>query len=130
MEPTLPIFELDLSFLLDLPVYPILFQSDRNYDLYTPYTYIPTRANTHTYTYIHKKSFQSRDRWRNMTPMPLGLFVQKLQPNVGFAYFVVEAKGKTSYFPYKKNYRKSNKMDYILFACVINDFFYNITLLN
>ena len=37
-----------------------------------------------------------------MTPMPLGLFVKKLQPKVGlggydifFAYFVVEAKSKT-----------------------------------
>ena len=36
-----------------------------------------------------------------MTPMPLGLFVQKLQPKVSlgrndilFAYFVVEAKSK------------------------------------
>ena len=36
-----------------------------------------------------------------MTPMPLGLFVKKLQPKVGlagydilFAYFVVEAKSK------------------------------------
>ena len=36
-----------------------------------------------------------------MTPMPLGLFVEKLQPKVGlggydiiFAYFVVEAKSK------------------------------------
>ena len=36
-----------------------------------------------------------------MTPIPLGLFVKKLQPNVGlagydmlFAYFVVEATGK------------------------------------
>ena len=38
-----------------------------------------------------------------MTPMPLGLFVKKLQPKVGlgrydilFAYFVVEAKSKKS----------------------------------
>ena len=34
-----------------------------------------------------------------MTPMPLGLFVEKLQPKFGlyeilFAYFVVEAKSK------------------------------------
>ena len=36
-----------------------------------------------------------------MTPMPVGLFVKKLQPKVGlgryyilFAYFVVEAKSK------------------------------------
>ena len=38
-----------------------------------------------------------------MTPMPLGLFVKKLQPKVGlagydilFAYLVVEAKSKTT----------------------------------
>ena len=39
-----------------------------------------------------------------MTPMPVGLFVKKLQPKVGlgryyilFAYFVVEAKSKSSH---------------------------------
>ena len=39
-----------------------------------------------------------------MTPMPLGLFVEKLQPKVGlgrydiiFAYFVVEAKSKKDF---------------------------------
>ena len=49
----------------------------------------------------YRKSFQPRDQWRTMTPMPLGLFVKKLQPKVGlgrydilFAYFVVEAKSK------------------------------------
>ena len=38
-----------------------------------------------------------------MTPMPLGLFIKKLQPKVGlagyaifFAHFVVEAKSKTT----------------------------------
>ena len=38
-----------------------------------------------------------------MTPMPLGLFVKKLQPKVGlggydilFAYFVVETKGRNA----------------------------------
>ena len=48
---------------------------------------------------LYRKSFQPRDGWRNIAPMPLGLFVQKLQPKVGlagydilFVYFVVEAK--------------------------------------
>ena len=43
-----------------------------------------------------------------MIPMPLGLFVEKLQPKVGlgrydilFAYFVVEAKHKTTGKPIK-----------------------------
>ena len=57
----------------------------------------------HSYIFIYRKSFQPRDRWINMTPMYLGLFVKikKLQPKVIstgngliFAYFVVEAKNK------------------------------------
>ena len=56
-----------------------------------------------------------------MTPIPLGLFVKKLQPKVGlagydilFAYFVVEAKSKTTGKP---------NVDYMLFASVIKSIF-------
>ena len=68
-------------------------------------TYIRSYTNCNlwsdyiTETHIYKKSFQTRDRWRNMTSMPLGVFVKKLQPKDGltgydilFAYFLVEAK--------------------------------------
>ena len=99
MESTYLIFELDFTLVL---------------------TYLCTKfgvnrigiatSSVHTYTHAHKyihttykKSFQPRDRWRYMTPMLLGLFVNKLQPKVGlagydilFAYFVVEAKSKNA----------------------------------
>ena len=61
-------------------------------------TYTYRHIHTHTYTHIHKHI-----RWRNITPMPLGLLAKKLQPKVGlagydmlFAYFVVEAKSEMS----------------------------------
>ena len=41
--------------------------------------------HTDTYIHTHRKSFQLKDRWRNITSMPLGLFVEKLQPKVGIA---------------------------------------------
>ena len=61
-----------------------------------------------------------------MTPMPLGLFVKKLQPKVGlgrydilFAYFVVEAKSKMIFFEKKKLKKNSEKIilkkKYLLF---------------
>ena len=76
------------------------------------HTYIHTQKHTHihiythtyiyTYTYTCRKPFQLRDRWRNITPMPLGLFDEKLQPKVClawydilFAYFILEVKSKT-----------------------------------
>ena len=31
-----------------------------------------------------RESFQPRDQWRNMTPMPLGFFVKKWQSKVGY----------------------------------------------
>ena len=49
------------------------------------HTDIQTYRHTqiHTYTHTHRKKIQPRHRWRNMNPMPLGLFVRKLQPKVG-----------------------------------------------
>ena len=41
--------------------------------------------HSNTYTNTYRKSFQTRDRWSNMTPIPLGLFVKKLQIKVGLA---------------------------------------------
>ena len=62
-----------------------------------------TQTNIHTYAHTYRKSFQPRDQWRTMTPMPLGLFFKKIPPKVGlggydiiFAYFVVEAKSKNT----------------------------------
>ena len=61
------------------------------------------RGITHTHTYIHTytENLQPRDRWRCIAPMPLGLFVEKLQRKFGlagydilFAYFEIEAKSK------------------------------------
>ena len=66
------------------------------------HTKFGVNRNTHTHTY--RKDFQPRDRWRNMTPMPLEVFIKKLQTNVGlggydilFTYFVVDVKSKMSY---------------------------------
>ena len=56
---------------------------------------------THTYKHKHRKFFQPQNRWRNITTMPLGLFVKKWQPIVSLAvydillaYFVVETKNR------------------------------------
>ena len=72
----------------------------RNCDLYSIYIHLDIYTHTHTHTHTHSL-FQPRDRWRNITPMPLGLFIKDWQTKVGlagydilFAYFVVRAKSK------------------------------------
>ena len=59
--------------------------------LYTKFGGIETAICTViTYTHIHtyRKSCQQLDWWKNMTPMPLGLFVKKLQSKVDMIYFL------------------------------------------
>ena len=45
---------------LDLPVYKILKQSNKNCDLYDNYRHTHKHIHAHKYTHIYRKSFQSR----------------------------------------------------------------------
>ena len=96
MEPIKPIFELNLT--LDLSYLFTEFGANR---IEIATCKVITYIHTHTHTYIHtyRKSFHLRNRCRNISPIPPGLFVKKLQSKVDlagydilFAYFVVEAK--------------------------------------
>ena len=68
MEPTKSIFKLDLTF----------YQTH----LYSKFGVNRIEIYKHTHTQTYRKSFQPRDRWRNITPGPLGLFVQLVQQDM------------------------------------------------